>query len=183
MKKKMKTAALVMALCLIVLSIVGCGSESDQNSGSARDASFDFSAYPADFSAWTMAEMKSYLKECGITANEDFLGMDMTEGDLGVIGAEAGYLYMDTDGGTVSDMIIYFDVSKEDGKAMIDTTVEHKAIVIDGDVENGMAMDAVVGGFCFSYTMGTDEDHISAFAQALKALETQYAIKADHINE
>ena len=127
--------------------------------------------------------MKDYLKAAGVMANEDFLGMDMSAGDLDAIGTDAGYIYVDADAATVSDTMCFFDITTDEGKAAIDKVVEYKAIVVGDDVENGVGMDAVIGGFCFSYTMGTDEGHIAAFAQAIKDLAAYYNVEAAYINE
>lgn len=212
MKKIMKVLSMAMAACMMLTLVTACSSTGDTNGETNSPAStateestseesatestteesateevnestFDFSQYPEDFGAWTMTEMKDYLTETGVIGDEKYFGMDMSEGDLEATGMDAGYVYVDTEGGAVSDTICYFDITTESGKEMIDKTIENHAVIVGDDVENGIDMDAVIGGFCFSYTMGTDEDHIAIFAQALKDLAAHYNVEAAYINE
>ena len=53
------------------------------------------------------------------------------------------------------------------------------------DVEGAeaTAIDAKLGTFCISYSLGADADHIAALAQAIKNLAAHYGVEPDFVIE
>lgn len=179
MKKLAKTLMLLMLASIMILC-AACG-DNTNTSTDPKDTSFD--NYPANFSDWTLSEMKAYLKDRGLNTNEAFLSMDLTAGDLGAMKCTAGTMYLDTEAGSVFDMYICYDLNDAEQKAFYDSILENKAIVIDGDMETAQPIDAVVGQFCFQYLTGYDEEHINGLTQALKDLTTHYGLEGGYVTD
>lgn len=180
MKKLAKTLMLLM-LASIMLLCAACGDNTDPTTTAPKDSSFD--KYPANFSDWTLAEMKTYLKDRNVTANESFLSMDLTAGDLGAMKAVAGTMYMDIEAGSVVDIYFHYDLNNAEQKAVYDGILANKVLAINGDMETAQAIDAVVGHFCFQYLTGYDEEHINALTQALKDLTAHYGLEGGYVSD
>ena len=138
---------------------------------------FDWSAYPADFSAWTIGDMKTYLTAKEILGNEAFMLVDMSA-ELEQMSADAGFIYVDTTGFTVNDTIIHFDAANEAGAARLETVRSEHAIIVG---EASVPMDAMLGAFTFSYSNSLDEAHLTAIMDAINALAAHYGITPDFI--
>ena len=138
---------------------------------------FDWSAYPEDFSAWTIGDMKTYLTAKEILGNDEFMLIDMSA-ELEQMSADAGFIYIDATGFTVNDTIIHFDAANEAGAAMLETVRAQHAIVVG---EASVPMDAMLGAFTFSYGNSLDEAHIAAITEAINALAAHYGITPDFI--
>lgn len=184
MKNTLKRMSVLMVVCMLALLVAACGNNTGapETTTPPEVSSFDFSAYPADFNDWTSADMKTYLTEAGLLANEKFILMDLSAGDIEVMKATAGFLYVDGDAGSVCDTVFVYDTNDADAKSMYDSILEYQAIVIDGDVENGIPVDAVLGNFCFSYLLATDDTHIDTFIQCIRDLSAHYNVEAAYIN-
>lgn len=143
----------------------------------APDDGFDWSAYPADFSAWTIGDMKTYLTAKEVLGNETFMLIDMSA-ELEQMKAEAGFLYVDVTGFTVNDTIILFDANNAEGAAMMETVRSQHAIVVG---EASVPMDAMLGCFTFSYSNSLDEAHLTAIKDAINAIAAHYGITPDFI--
>ncbi len=180
MKKLTKTLMLLM-LAATMLLCVACGNGADTEPTEPKDSSFD--KYPANFSDWTLAEMKNYLKDRNVTANESFFTMDLTAGDLGAMKAVAGTMYMDMEGGSVVDIYFHYDLNDAEQKAVYDGILANKVLAINGDMETAQDIDAVVGHFCFQYLSGYDEEHINALTQALKDLTAHYGLEGGYVTD
>lgn len=179
MKKLAKTLMLLMLASIMILC-AACGDNTD-TTAAPKDSSFD--KYPANFSDWTLAEMKTYLKDRNVTANESFMSMDLTAGDLGAMKAVAGTMYMDFETGSVVDIYFHYDLNNAEQKAVYDDILKNKALVINGDMETAQTIDAVVGHFCFQYLSGYDEEHINALTQALKDLTAHYGLEGGYVSD
>ena len=138
---------------------------------------FDWTAYPEDFSAWTIGDMKTYLTNKKVIGNDDFMLVDMGA-ELEQMSADAGFIYIDATGFTVNDTIIHFDAANEAGAAMLETVRSEHAIVVG---ESWVPMDAMLGAFTFSYSNSLDEAHITAITEAINALAAHYGITPDFI--
>lgn len=187
MKNILKTLTIVALVCLMLLSMAACGSTPEkpdasdpaQTTGAANG--IDYSAYPEDFNAWNTSTMQTYLKDCGLLGNESFLLMDMSAGELEAMTLSGGFLYTDSDMGSVMDIVCSYDLSDEAGKAAYDSAVENKAIMV-GD-QRAMELNAIVGQFVFNYMDGTDEDQIAAVTEAVRALGEHYSVETLYIQE
>lgn len=85
---------------------------------------------------------------------------------------------------TAFDMIFLFNpANNPNAEAMLASIIENQALVVDGDVENGIAIDAVLGNFCFAYLTGVDDAHINSMIQAIRDLGEHFAVEAAYINE
>lgn len=140
---------------------------------------FDWSAYPADFNAWTTEDLKTYLLAREVLGNEAFMLIDMSA-ELEQMSADSGFLYVDVTEFTVNDTIIHFDASNEAGAAMLDTIRSEHAVVVG---EASVPMDALVGAFAVSYSNSLDEEHIATLVGALNDLAAHYGITPDFITE
>lgn len=107
--------------------------------------------------------------------------MPLSSGDVDVINASGGFMYMDAEAASVVDIVYAFDASDADSQAALDSIIETKSIMLDGNP--AAQMDAVLGQFAFSYTGGTDDAHISAFTQAITELGAQYGVEPDYLPE
>lgn len=181
MKKTLTRVFLLMLVCVLSLSLAACGGKENKpaNEGPQPTEGVDWSIYPEKFEEWNIANLKSYLRETGVFANSDWI-IDVTGGDLGAIGATAGTMYIDMTGGTIMDMIFYFD---ESAQTVLDGVRENKALTPDAEGAASIAMDAVLGGFCFSYTTGSDADHNAALVKALHDLADHYGVTPDFFAE
>ena len=143
----------------------------------------DFSIYPADFNDFSMADLKSYLRACEVFVHDDWT-IDMSAGDLGAIGAEAGTIYMDMTGGTVMDLIFRFDPNGgESVEKVLNSVKENHELQPDVEGAEATAIDAKLGTFCISYSLGADADHIAALVKAIKDLSAHYGVEPDFVIE
>ena len=176
----MKTFIRILSLalvCVLAMCLMACSNkpaepdptEAPANTEAPSD-DFDWTAYPEDFSAWTIGDMKTYLTAKEILGNDDFMLIDMS--------ADAGFIYIDATGFTVNDTIIHFDAADEAGAAMLETVRSEHAIVVG---ESRVPMDAMLGAFTFSYSNSLDEAHLTAITEAINALAAHYEIAPDFI--
>ena len=170
MKKLVKLAAVVLAVCTVLMVFTGCGAK--------KEAKVDLSKYPKDINAWTAADLKDYLVNAGIIDEEKqgFIFMDVSQNELEAMGIDSGFLYIDTTAASVMDTVFFYDPAKEGNSEKIAAAASEKVFSIEGQVVS--ELDCVLGGFLFSYSQGTDEDHIAAFTKALKDIEEGLGIKA-----
>lgn len=180
MKKTLENVLLLVLALALCLSLCACGGTSESTPETKEAEGVDFSIYPESFDDWNIAYLKSYLRETGVMAHDDWT-FDMSAGDLDTIGAEGGVIYMDMNGGTVLDMIFHFD--PQTGEAMLNTVRETRELTPDVEGATGTAMDAMLGSFCFSYTMGADAEHNAALCQAIRDLADHFGITPDFITE
>lgn len=179
MKKLIKTLAIFALAAIMMTSLAACGSTDAP--GDDAQAGPDLSAYPAEFDSCTINDVQTYLTDCGLLGNEKFLLMPLSSGDVEVINASGGFMYMDAEAASVVDIVYAFDASDADSQAALDSIIETKSIMLDG---NPVAqMDAVLGQFAFSYTGGTDDAHISAFTQAIVDLGAHYGVEPAYLPE
>ena len=168
----------------MMTSLTACGSEpapAVTASAPAESSGLDFSAYPADFAEWSLNDVQTYLSDCGLLGNEKFMLIPMSDNDVTPINAAGGFMYMDAEMASVIDVVYAFDPSDPDSQATLDSIIETKSIILDG---NPVAqMDAVLGQFAFSYTGGTDGAHISAFTQAIVDLGAHYGVEPAYMPE
>ena len=173
MKNMFKGFVAMMLVCLFAFGAIACSNGSKDNKTADE---FDFSVYPADFSAWTAADMKNYLKATGVLVNDDWT-IDLSAGDLGAMNSDGGVLYIDMTAATINDIFVHFDPNNADAKAILDNTVKEKAIVVEVQgQEVRQPMDTVLGCFTFQYSASTDADHLAALEAALKGIEAHYGI-------
>ena len=183
----MKTFIRILSLalvCVLAMSLMACTNkpaepdptEAPANTEAPAD-DFDWTAYPEDFSAWTIGDMKTYLTAKEILGNDDFMLIDMSA-ELEQMSADAGFIYIDATGFTVNDTIIHFDAANEAGAAMLETVRSEHAIVVG---ESRVPMDAMLGAFTFSYSNSLDEAHLTAITEAINALAAHYGITPDFI--
>lgn len=182
MKKTLTRVFLLMLVCVLSLSLAACGGKENKPAEGGSESAVDWTQYPEKFDEWTGANLKAYLREAGVLENSDWI-IDVTGGDLGAIGATSGFMYIDMTGGTIMDMVFYFDGATDESKALLDGLRESKQIVPDVEGAPATPMDAMLGGFCFSYTMGSDADHNAALVQAIKDLADHYGVTPDFIAE
>lgn len=184
MKKTLTHVFLLMLVCVLSLSLVACGGKESKpaEGGSETTEGVDWTQYPEKFEDWQIANLKAYLRETGVFENNDWI-IDVTGGDLDAIGATAGTMYIDMTGGTIMDMVFFFDGATDESKGVLDGLRESKEIVPDVEGAPATPMDAMLGGFCFSYTMGSDADHNAALVKAIKDLADHYSVTPDFIAE
>lgn len=180
MKKILKKLTLLTVACLLLYSMAACGNGTG-DSGKTDDPGLDFTAYPDDFSAWTVDTMQTYLADCGLLGNEEFMLLPLSETDVAPLHAVGGFMYMDSAAASVMNVIYAFNPEDAESKATLDGIVENKAIVINGTPV--AQMDAVLNQFAFSYLNGTDDTHIAAFIQAIRDLGTYYGIDPAYVLE
>lgn len=168
-----KTLILFAMVCVLSLSVCLTA---------FAESTVDFSVYPEDFSAWTMADMKGYLRACGLMENDSWF-FDMTGGDLDFSHATAGTIYMDFETASILDIIFQYDVSDPEAEAILNGICEAQKLVLNGDEENAQDIDAVLGSFCFQYLMGYDEAHLTGLCQAIRDLGEHYGIEPVYVNE
>lgn len=160
----LKVLALVM-VCILALGAIACGSEAKKEEGTV-----DWSKYPEKLEDWKFADLKDYLRTAGIIeAHEKCLSMDMSEGDLAAGGADAGMIYMDTEAGSIMDII------------MVATADNLLNELRSSHTLAGVPMDALLGNFAFSYSNGYDEEHLAAIKQAINDLAAHYGVTPDFI--
>ena len=143
------------------------------------DGKIDWTKYPAEFSAWTTGDLQTYLTDCELLGNDDFMLIEMSN-ELEQMSANAGFIYIDATGFTVNDTVIGFDPNTEAGAAMLETIRANHAIVVG---EASVPVDALLGNFTFNYSTSLDSDYIAAFTAALKGLSEHYGIAPDFIPE
>lgn len=183
MKKTMKKAFLA-AVCAMSMGLAACGGSTTTGSASASSQTegTDYSLYPETFEEWGMANLKSYLRDTGIFEKNEWC-FDMSSGDLEASGAAAGTMYVDTEAGTITDIILYYDATDDAAAAILEGARTDHAVT-PGDPELGsIPMDAMIGNFVITYTMGSDADHNAALVQALKDLAEHYGVTPDYITE
>lgn len=186
MKGMLKTLSICALVGIMMLSLAACGNnavpeDASDVPGTEENSDFDFSAYPGDLGSWTINDMQTYLKDCGLLGNEAFLLVAMSETDVTPIHAAGGFMYMDAEAASVADIVYAFDPADADSQAALKSVVENKAIMMDG---NPVAqMDAVLGHFAFSYLNGTDDAHIDSFTQAIVNLGAYYGVEPDYLPE
>ena len=188
---------LVLALvCILALSLVACtntpaATEAPKTEPAKTEApatepakteapddgKIDWTKYPADFSAWTTGDLQTYLTDCELLGNDDFMLIEMSN-ELEQMSANAGFIYIDATGFTVNDTIIHFDAANEAGAAMLETVRSEHAIVVG---ESRVPMDAMLGAFTFRYSNSLDEAHLTAITEAINALAAHYGITPDFI--
>ena len=204
MKTFARILSLALA-CVLALSLIACSKPAENNPTEAPKATdapnngtesteapeateapaeteapsdgFDWSAYPDDFAAWTIGDMKTYLTAKEIIGNEDFMLIDMSA-ELEQMSADAGFIYIDAAGFTVNDTVIHFDAADEAGAAMLDTIRSEHAIVVG---EASVPMDALIGAFSFSYSNSLDDAYIAQVIDAINAIAAHYGIAPDFI--
>ena len=181
MKSIMKKLAVVLLASMMVLTLGAC-SEKEEEKPEAQ-TTIDFTAYPASFEEWTMNDVKTVLKEANLITNEDFVLMDLSANEIEAMSAKEGFLYVDANEGSVSDVVISFDPATETGKNMLDCVAENAVIAPDGNLEAGVPVDALIGNYCFCYLTGSDDEHINAFIAVLKEIVSNYGIEGGFINE
>ncbi len=181
MKKTLTRILMLMLACILSLSLAACGGK-ENKPAEGEETSIDWTQYPEKFDEWQVANLKQYLREAGVFTKNDWL-FDMSSGDLGAIGATAGTMYVDTTGGSITDIIMYFDPANETGAAMLEGLRKDHTLTPAAEGAEAMAMDAMIGNFCMTYTMGSDADHNAALVKAVKDLADHYGITPDFIAE
>lgn len=58
-----------------------------------------------DFSAWTVDTMQTYLADCGLLGNEEFMLLPLIETAVAPLYAAGGFMYMDSDAASVMNVI------------------------------------------------------------------------------
>lgn len=162
----MKKVLALMLVCILALGAIACGGEAKKEEGAV-----DWSKYPAKFEDWTFTDLKDYLRTAGIIdANEKCMSMDMGEADLAAGGVDAGMIYMDTEAGSIMDLILMATADNLLDELRTSHTVA------------GTPMDALLGTFAFSYSNGYDEEHLAAIKQAINNLAEHYGVTPDFVN-
>ena len=186
MKNMLIRVCLLVMIAVLALNCTALG-EAAPDADPALDmaaevaAKVDFTQYPEAFSEWNIAYLKMYLRDVGIMENNSWV-FDITEGDLNATGASAGVMYIDMEAASAMDMIFFFDVKEGEAKeAALQTVRDTQAITPDVEGAFPTPMDAMLGGFCFSYTMGMDEDHMTIMRAAIYALANHFEIEPDFI--
>jgi len=178
MKNTLKRLFLLTLVCVLTL-----GTCTAALAEAETKPEVDYTLYPEDFASWTIADLKGYLKAAGVFVDDTWV-FDMTGGDLEFMKADAGTMYIDMTAATAFDMIFLFNpANNPNAEAMLASIIENQALVVDGDVENGIAIDAVLGNFCFAYLTGVDDAHINSMIQAIRDLGEHFAVEAAYINE
>ena len=186
MKNLLIRVCLLVMIAMMALSCMALGEaalEADPALDMAAEvaAKVDFTQYPDSFSEWNISYLKMYLRDAGIMENNSWV-FDITEGDLNATGASAGVMYIDMEAASAMDMIFFFDVNEGEAKeAALQTIRDTQAITPDVEGAFATPMDAMLGGFCFSYTMGTDEEHMAIVRAAIYALANHFEIEPDFI--
>ena len=183
MKNMLKRLFLITLVCIMTLSAAAFAEEADPALELAEiiAANVDFTQYPEAFADWDISFLKVYLREVGVLVNSDWV-FDITSGDLTATNATAGVMYIDMTAASAMDMIFFFDAKEgEDKEASIQSIRENEAIVPNVEGAAPVAMDALLGGFCFSYGNGMDEDHIATVRAAIYALANHFDIAPDFI--
>lgn len=163
-KATLKMLALAM-VCILALGAIACGGEAANEAGGV-----DWTKYPDKLENWTIADFKDYIRALNIMPDDAF-NMDMSAGDLGAIGADAGTMYVDMTAGTYVDIIMLFAA---DSQVLKDILSTHEAV--------GQPMDGVLGNFAFQYSTGSDEEHMNALAQAIKDLGAHFGVTPEFFN-
>ncbi len=145
-------------------------------------AEVDFANYTEDLNAWTSADVLNYLKECGLI-NDAYYTLDLSVNDLNAMSAKSGFLHMDMDGMQAYLIIIQLDDESEQGANILDFVREYQIISPDGDSENGIQVDALVGNICFYYTDSLNDEIITGMTQAILNLCAHYGVEPDFIVE
>ena len=96
--------------------------------------------------------------------------MDMGEADLAAGGVDAGMIYMDTEAGSIMDLILMATADNLLDELRTSHTVA------------GTPMDALLGTFAFSYSNGYDEEHLAAIKKAINNLAEHYGVTPDFVN-
>ena len=170
MKRTMTRVILMLLVAAMALGMVACGESGNKTTG------VDFSQYPAKFEDWTLANLKTYLRETGIIVEDSWV-LDVSENEIAAMGVTAGTMYVDLNAGTIADTFFYCD-STADGMAdVLQGIRDTKAIL------GVVPMDAMLGEFVFSYNNTVDETHRAAVIKALKDLADQYKLTFDFITE
>lgn len=181
MKKTLTTILTLTLVCVMLLGLCACSTAKKNEPASSEEV--DFSIYPKEFKDFSMADLKSYLRACGVFTHDDWT-IDMSAGDLGTIGAEAGTIYMDTTGGTVMDLIFRFDPNRgESVEKVLNGVKENHELKPDVEGAEATPIDAKLGTFCISYSLGSDADHIAALVKAIKDLGAHYGVEPDFVIE
>ncbi|MCF0143399.1 MAG: hypothetical protein HUJ75_08500 [Parasporobacterium sp.] len=196
MKKIISSIIIAALLGVTVLSLAACGGNtaadpepvpapapeavSSEAPAPAPAPAADFEM-PATFEEWNLGTMKQYLESKGLLGNPDYLSMDLSQNEVDAMGCDGGFLYVDPAGGQVVDTVIFFDPAKEGNADLLALFVENKAIIVGGDVEAGVPVDAIIGGFCLSYGSSLDEAHIGALVAALNELVANYNIQGGFV--
>ena len=170
MKRTITRVILMLLVCTLALGMVACGEETKPATG------VDFSQYPANFEDWTLANLKSYLRETGIIVEDSWV-IDVSENEIAAMGVTAGTMYVDLNAGTIADTFFYCDSSVEGMADVLNGIRDSKSIL------GVVPMDAMLGEFVVSYGNTVDEAHRAALITALKDLAAQYKLTFDFINE
>lgn len=181
MKKTLTRVFLLMLACILSLSLAACGSK-DEPKTAGGDKAIDWTQYPEKFEEWNIANMKQYLREAGVLVKDEWC-IDMSAGDVAAVGVTAGTMYVDTELGSITDIILYVDPTSEGGEAMLEAIRTDKAVTPSVEGATPMAMDAMIGSFCMTYTMGSDADHNAALVKAIKDLGEHFGVTPDYITE
>ena len=122
MKTIMKKLTVLLVL-MMALSLAACTSETNNDTQEEANnqqevveentLTIDYSAYPENFADFTTNDLKELLKSQDLLSNEEFILMDLTEGDLTAMGAASGFIYVDATGGTDVDTVVTFDGTTE----------------------------------------------------------------------
>ncbi|GEM_PF-6451075 len=170
MKKTMTCTTLMFLVLTMALTMAACGKKNDEPAGP------DFSQYPANYSDWTQANMKAYLRDSGAFTEEDWI-IDVSANELTALGAAGGTMYVDMKEGQTSEMVFFFDSANE-GTDDILTSLRDTHMLM-----GAVPMDALLGNFCFSYSNTVDENNKAAIIGAIKALASHYNLTPDFITE
>lgn len=170
MKRTMTRVILMLLVMAMALSMVACSATGNKTTG------VDFTQYPAKFDDWTMANLKSYLRETGIIVEDSWV-IDVSANEIAAMGVTAGTMYVDLNAGTIADTFFYCDSSVEGMADVLNGIRDSKSIL------GVVPMDAMLGEFVVSYGNTVDEAHRAALITALKDLAAQYKLTFDFINE
>lgn len=175
----MKKALILIAMvCVLTLSFcMGVFAES------AEAPAVDFTLFPETLDKWTVADIKNYMKACGVMTNDTWF-FDLTSGDLTATHSVAGTIYMDFETAAILDIVYQLNTAEDPvAVEMLADISKTQKIVINGDLENAQDVDAVLGNFCFQYLMGFDEAHVTALCQAIRDLAAHYGVEPVYVND